>query len=68
MEEKYFYNVTVQYEVVVGEDKTKKVKEIYLVSAVNPTDADVVVAKDMEGSGLEYRIIKIEESKITKIL
>ena len=65
----YWYSVTIQF---LTEDeqtgKIKKVKELYLVKAASITDAEVQVAKDLEGLMMDYRVLTVNESKFVKII
>ena len=65
----YWYTVTVQF--VVEDEQTgkiKKVKENYLVKAVSITDAETQVAKDLDGTMSDYRILTATESKIIRVI
>jgi hypothetical protein len=65
----YWYTVTVQF--VVEDEQTgkiKKVKELYLVKAASITDAETQVAKDLDGTMSDYRILTANESKISRII
>jgi hypothetical protein len=46
----------------------KKVKEIYLVKAASITDAETQVAKDLDGTMSDYRILTVTESKIVRVI
>ena len=48
--------------------EVKKVKENYLTKAVTPTDAEASVIKDLEGTMGDFRILKIDESKIVRVI
>ena len=48
--------------------KIKKIKELYLAKAVSVTDAEATVIKDLEGYSGEYRILKIDESRLVKVI
>jgi hypothetical protein len=65
----YWYSVTIQF---LTEDeqtgKIKKVKELYLVKGASITDAEVQVAKDLEGLMMDYRVLTVNESKFVKII
>ena len=65
----YWYTVTVQF-VIEDEQsgKVKKVKEIYLVKAASITDAETQVAKDLDGTMSDYRILTVTESKIVRVI
>lgn len=60
-----YYQVTV---VINMEDpetgKAKKQKEIHLVDAVNPTDAEKKIAAEMDGTMWEWEITNMSRSKI----
>jgi hypothetical protein len=65
----YWYTVTVQF--VIEDEQTgkvKKVKEIYLVKAASITDAETQVAKDLDGTMSDYRILTVTESKIVRVI
>jgi hypothetical protein len=65
----YWYNVTVQF--IVEDEQTgkiKKVKELYLVKAVSITDAETQVAKDLDGTMSDYRILTVTESKTVRVI
>ena len=65
----YWFNATVQF---ITEDeqtgKIKKVKENYLIKAVDPTDVQVQITKDLDGTQMEYSIEGITKSKIIRII
>lgn len=66
---KFWYTVTVQISVtdeVTG--KTKRANEPYLVQAISVTDAEAKVVKFFEGMTVDYRIKKVDESKIIEII
>ena len=64
-----WFNVTVEF---ITEDeqtgKIKKIKEEYLVKAVSPTDVDVQMTKELDGTLGEYSITGMKKSKIVKII
>jgi len=65
----YWYVVTVQFFVEdENTGKVKKIKEDYLVKAASITDAEIQVAKDLEGTIPEYRILRVTESKIIRVI
>lgn len=65
-------NYLVKVKIETVDDRTGKPKshtEVYLVEdAVSPTDVEVQITKEFEGSGLEWEITNISTSKIVKIL
>jgi hypothetical protein len=69
--DKNFYWYTVMVQFVVEDEQTgkvKKVKENYLVKAVSVTDAETQVAKDLDGTMSDYRILTVNESKIIRVI
>lgn len=65
----YWYTVTIQF--AVEDEQTgrvKKIKENYLTKAMSVTDAEASVIKDLEGTMGEFRILKIDESKIVRVI
>jgi hypothetical protein len=67
MNEKSYFKVNVR---VAGEDAKGRVKfrkEEYLVNAVSPTDVEVLVTKEMQGTG-EFEIVSIVLTKILSVL
>lgn len=65
----YWYTVTIQF--VVEDEQTgkiKKIKENYLTKAISVTDAEASVIKDLEGTMGDFRILKIDESKIVRVI
>ena len=42
--------------------------EVYCVEAESVTEAEAKVVKEFEGSGVEYQVKAVKESKIIKIL
>lgn len=68
---------TKYFEVVVGivvgstkSGKDKVQKEIYLVDAHSVTEAEAVVVKDFENSGvqLDYKVIGAKESRVERVI
>jgi hypothetical protein len=65
----YWYSVTVQFTVEdENSGKIKKIKELYMVKAASITDAETQVAKDLDGTIGDYRILTVNESKILRII
>lgn len=65
----YWYTVTIQF--VVEDEQTgkiKKIKENYLTKAISVTDAEASVIKDLEGTMGDFRILKIDESRIARVI
>jgi hypothetical protein len=65
----YWYTVTIQF--VVEDEQTgkiKKIKENYLTKAISVTDAEASVIKDLEGTMGDFRILKIDESRIARLI
>ena len=46
----------------------KKVTEMYLVNAQSVTHAEAMVTKDFEGSGVEFEVGSVIETKIIKVI
>ena len=46
----------------------KKVTEMYLVNAQSVTHAEAMVRKDFEGSGVEFEVGSVIETKIIKVI
>lgn len=67
MNEKSFYKVSVRVEYEDNKGRVKYRKEEYLVSAVNPTDVEVKINKEMDGYG-EFEIVSIVLTKILSVL
>ena len=67
MSEKQYYKcaVKVQYEDSKGRIKFRK--EEYLVNAVNPTDVETQITKEMEGYE-DFEIVSIVLTKILSVL
>lgn len=68
---------TKYFEVVVGivvgstkSGKDKVQKEIYLVDAHSVTEAEAVVVKDFDDSGvqLDYKVIGAKESRVERVI
>lgn len=68
---------TKYFEVVVGivvgstkSGKDKVQKEIYLVDAHSVTEAEAVVVKDFDDSGLQldYKVIGAKESRVERVI
>ncbi len=57
--------------VSVAIDTPKGVKrqtEMYLVDAHSVTDAEAMVTKDFEGSGIDFEVKGVTNSKIVKVI
>lgn len=68
MQENYWYQVTIQYEIDVDGGKTKTQKTVYLVSAISISDAEHQTIKNWENVNDEMRIVTINETKISKVI
>jgi|GEM_PF-2044428 hypothetical protein len=69
MKNYYWYTVTIQF--IVEDEQTgkvKKIKENHLTKAISVTDAEASVIKDLEGYMGDYRILKVDESRYTRII
>jgi len=67
MNEKNYYKAVVKVEYEDDKDRVKFRKENYLVNAVNPTDVEVKVNKEMQGYG-DFEIVSIVLTNILAIL
>ncbi|NMC59891.1 MAG: DUF4494 domain-containing protein [Candidatus Methanofastidiosa archaeon] len=67
MSEKQFYKASVKVEYEDNKGRVKYRKEEYLVNAVNPTDVEAKINKEMEGTG-EFEIVSIVLTKILSVL
>jgi len=67
MNEKNFYKTCVKVSYEDSKGRVKFRKEEYLVNAVNPTDVEVLVTKEMQGAG-EFEIVSIVLTKILAVL
>jgi len=64
---KQYFKCSVKIETEDSKGRLKFRKEEYLVNAVNPTDVEVQINKEMEGAG-EFEIISIVLTKIVSVL
>ena len=46
----------------------KRVTEMYLVNANSVTHAEAMVTKDFEGSGVDFEVKAVSNSKIIKVI
>ena len=46
----------------------KRVTEMYLVNAQSVTHAEAMVTKDFEGSGIDFEVKGVTNSKIIKVI
>ena len=67
MSEKQYYRACVRVEFEDNKGRIKYRREEYLVSAVNPTDVEVQVTKEMDGAG-DFEIVSIVLTKILAVL
>jgi hypothetical protein len=67
MTEKSYYKCCVKVEFENDKGQVKFRKEEYLVNAVNPTDVESQIVKEMEGSG-DFEIVSIVLTKILAVL
>ena len=68
MKDVQFFLVKVRVSSEDDKGKIKKRTEPYLVSAVNPTDAEVIITKAFETCPNEWEITSISQSKILEVL
>lgn len=67
MKDQIYFKCVVRVEFEDDKGKVKFRKEEYLVNAVNPTDVEVKIVKEMEGSG-DFEIMSIAQTKILSVL
>ena len=67
MDEKRYFKAVVKVEYENDKGQVKYRKEEYLVNAVNPTDVEVQINKEMEGYG-DFQIETISSTKILTVL
>lgn len=67
MSENQYFKCVVKVEYEDSKGRIKYRKEEYLVNAVNPTDVEVKITKEMEGAG-EFEIVSIAQTKILSVL
>ncbi len=46
----------------------KRITEMYLVDAQSVTHAEAMVTKDFEGSGIDFEVKAVSNSKIIKVI
>jgi len=66
MRENAYYKTTIKVEYEDDKGRIKYRKEEYLVKAVNPTDVEKQIHKEMEG--YDFEIISIVLTKIISVL
>ena len=62
-----YYTAKVRIAVDSG-NKVKKITEMYLVNAKSVTHAEAMVTKDFEGSGVDFEVKAVSNSKIIKVI
>ena len=62
-----YYSAKVSLTVDSG-NKLKKITEMYLVDAESVTHAEAMVTKDFEGSGVDFEVKAVSNSKIIKVI
>ncbi len=67
MKDTQFFKAIVKLEFEDDKGRIKTKKEEYLVDAVNPTDVEVKINKEMEGAG-DFEITNISQTKIISVL
>jgi Domain of unknown function (DUF4494) len=65
--QKTYFKCSVKVETENDKGKVVFRKEEYLVNAVNPTDVETQINKELEGSG-EFEIVSIVATKIISVL
>lgn len=66
----YWWSVVVEFLTEGDNGKPKKIKEEYLVKAVDPTDAQVQITKELgeQGGISEFRIKSQKQTNILKVI
>jgi len=60
---------TAKVRIAVDSSKgVKRVTEMYLVNANSVTHAEAMVTKDFEGSGIDFEVKAVSNSKIIKVI
>ena len=60
---------TAKVRIAVDSSKgVKRVTEMYLVNANSVTHAEAMVTKDFEGSGVDFEVKAVSNSKIIKVI
>lgn len=65
--ENNYFRCVVKIEYEDNKGRIKFRKEEYLVNAINPTDVEEKIVKEMEGAG-EFEIVSIVLTKILSVL
>lgn len=69
---KQYFNVTIKVEKETedakGRPKVKVVRELYLVDAVNPTEAEAKMHKHLQGSMDEFEVVSIALNKVIEVI
>lgn len=68
MQEKYWYQVTIQYYVEMDNGKIKTQKDVYLIHAISISDAEYQTIKNWGNNNDAMRIVTINETKISKVI
>ena len=65
----YWWSQMVEYTVESDNGKSKKITEEYLVKAVDPTDAQIQLTKDLTEYGMhDFKIKSQKRTNITKVI
>jgi hypothetical protein len=69
---KQYFNVTIRVEKesedAKGRPKVKVVRELYIVDAVNPTEAEAKIHTHLKGSTEEFEVVSITLNKVIEII
>lgn len=69
---KQYFNVTIRVEKETedakGRPKVKVVRELYLVDAVNPTEAEAKMHTYLKGSSEEFEVVSITLNKVIEVI
>lgn len=60
-----FFQIVVQIETIGDKGKIKKIKEVHLVDAFDPTQAQKKVEEEMKDTIFDWKIISMQLSKIS---
>jgi len=63
-----YWIVSADVIISASDEKIKKTKEQYLVDAMSATEAEALVAKDFEGSGIQHEVTAAVKSKIIRVI
>lgn len=62
-----YWTVVVQLEHENDNGRIQKTKEVYLVDATSPTEAEAVIYKEFEGMS-NFEVVGVTKSKVIRVL